>query len=152
MKPISGSNQLGLDRRSNAAIPSGKTKFSLRKKTGLDASRTRSHRESGEVFFLDTLSHRMSDMEIYREPREARRCVAVNFARGSCKRPSTEPCSRIREASDRYIRSPSWPTAIAWNHRAWRSADGGIVDTLDTVDCRRRHWSCNLGGAAELRR
>src|SRR5262249_46798515 len=60
-------------------------------------------------------------------------------------------CRAIREAADSYIRSPSLPDAIARNHRAWRSADGGIVDTLDTVDCRRRHWSCNLGGAAKLR-
>src|SRR5215470_2127609 len=71
MKPSSRDQQLGLASPWNfAAIQSGKTKTSLRRRTeaGLDAKPTPTPTEGrGRNFFLDILFHRMSDMEILRQ-------------------------------------------------------------------------------------
>src|SRR5207245_4129404 len=54
------------------AAPGVKTKILSTKKKGPGCKhRSRSHGESGEVFSLDILSHRMSDMGIYHQSKIA---------------------------------------------------------------------------------
>jgi len=79
MKRSIRDEQLGLRSPLNyAAIQSGKTKTSLRRRRrrqGSDASHTASHRGEGRNFFLDVLFHRMSDMEIYHQLRRRQKVL-----------------------------------------------------------------------------
>ena len=68
MKPLKGDLQLRFVSLSySVALQALEPKSSPRRRRGLDASTDRCLPESsGEVFLLDILSHRMSDMGIYR--------------------------------------------------------------------------------------
>jgi hypothetical protein len=71
MKSSSRDQQLGLASPLNyAAIQSSKTKTPLRRRRngqGLDASHAAFREGRGEYFSLDILSHRMSDMAMFRQ-------------------------------------------------------------------------------------
>ena len=66
MKPLKGDQQLrSIYLSHSVTLQALKPKTSPRRRRGLDASTDRgSHGESGEVFLLDTLSHRMSVIEM----------------------------------------------------------------------------------------
>src|SRR5438105_4703591 len=73
---VSGQRHETTQRRSATAIhipvalcdaPGVKTKILSTKKGPGCKHRSRSHGESGEVFLLDTLSHRMSEMAMFRQ-------------------------------------------------------------------------------------
>src|SRR5205807_10110244 len=75
MKPLKGDLQLRFVSLSySVALQALEPKSSPRRRRGLDASTDRGLPESsGEVFFLDILSHRMSVMGMFRQ--------AISFAR-----------------------------------------------------------------------
>src|SRR5579864_6804754 len=65
MKPLKADQQLPVSLSYSAALQALKSKSSPRRTRGLDVSTERGLTErSGEVFLLDILSHRMSDMDL----------------------------------------------------------------------------------------
>ena len=70
MKPLSGDKQLGLASPLKcAAIQSGQTKNPSKNEVGLDVNHHihLSLEGTGKYFFLDILSHRMSDNAMFRQ-------------------------------------------------------------------------------------
>jgi hypothetical protein len=68
MKPLNADQQLPASLEYSVALQALKPKPSPRRGRGLDASNDRGLPEgSGEVFFLDILSHRMSEIEILQQ-------------------------------------------------------------------------------------
>ena len=69
MKPLKGDQQLrSVSLSYSVALQALKPKSSPRRRRGLDASTDRGLTErSGEVFLLDILSHRMSEMAMFQQ-------------------------------------------------------------------------------------
>jgi hypothetical protein len=68
MKPLKADQQLPVSLSCSVALQALKPKSSPRRRRGLDASTDRGLTESsGEVFSLDILSHRMSEIGILRQ-------------------------------------------------------------------------------------
>ena len=83
MKPLKEDQQLrSVSLLYSVALQALKPKSSPRRRRGLDASTDRGLTErSGEVFLLDILSHRMSDMAIFQSI-IALLCVRAKWLRG----------------------------------------------------------------------
>ena len=114
MKPLKGDQQLrSVSLSYSVALQALKPKSSPRRRRGLDASTDRGLTErSGEVFSLDILSHRISDMAIFRQ-----RCGIISASpTGDSVAPSGSlPSSRLFRPC--FLRSSALLLFGAWRPR-----------------------------------